>query len=890
MEDSSVKRSNRSPLWRRSVASEVDEELEMHLELRTKEYEAQGMPPKEARRKALERFGDIDRHAAECRREAGGRNRRWHLAMWLDEVGQDFRFALRRFAKRPGMAALLVGMLAIGLGTTLTMAGIWHEAFWKPLPFSDPDRLVTVWEEQTTRGKGLNVVGPANFVAFRDGAESLDQMAGFITVPASLNADGLPPMRVGARWVTDGYFDVLGVQPVLGRTFRPEDALLEDQGRVVISHRLWQQHFGGRRDVEGESLKIDGRPYEVIGVMPAKVALDLGPTRAPYGDAADLWSPMPVTEDWATQRGRWLMIVARLANDATPETAHAEVSGIMDRQREAMPDFNAGWIGHAIALRSILREPVELPLSALGGAVLLLLLVVCINASSLLLSRNLARAEELGVRRALGAGRARLVRQFFAEGLLVAGLAAGIGWFLALGLRRLSAATLPDHLAGSAAHSGGGAWLAALGIGGALILALALLTGLSGLRAAGQPGSTRGFGGGRGRHRVRAGLVFAQTALALVLLVGAALMLQTIHKLLAVDPGFNTDGVVAFSVSPPRDYEPERMSSFLDQLMADVGALPGVEGVGSVTAVPMAGLGAGTSFVATDRPEPEAADWPVADIRVVRGDYFGAMGIDLVQGRDFDSSDRGADTVGSVVVSRDLVDDLWPEGDALGKGLHINWGDPERQRRIVGVVETVHHVDPGTTPRPAIYFPHGQEPERRMSLALTTQRDLETLAPELRQAVAVIDPAIPVYDIHSIRGIVRGTLADRHFLSRVVTAFAALSFLLSIVGVYGVTVLSVTESRQEVGVRMALGARPLEVVGLFVRRVAGWTAAAVLVGLIGSVVAGRAAEALFFGVEATDPSVLAGVALLVAASALVAAAIPARKAARVDPSRTLRWE
>lgn len=885
-----MKRTNKSPLWRRAVGTEVDEELATHLELRTKEYVEQGMSPKDARRKALERFGDLDRHAAECRREAGVRNRRWRVDTWFDEVRQDLRFALRRFAKRPGLAAVLVGMLALGLGTTLTMAGIWHQAFWKPLPFSDPDRLVTLWEEQTTRGKGLNVVGPANFVAFRDGAKTLDQMAGFITVPASLNAEGVPPMRIGARWVTDGYFDVLGVQPVLGRILRPEDALLEDQGRVVISHRLWRQHFGSRQDVEGEMLKVDGRPYEVIGVMPANVALDLGPARAPYGDAADLWSPMPVTEEWATQRGRWLMIVARLADGATPEAAHAEVSGIMKRQREAMPDFNAGWIGHAVPLASILREPVELPLSALGGAVLLLLLVVCINASSLLLSRNLARAEELGVRRALGAGRGRLVRQFFAEGLLLAGLAGGAGWVLALGLRRLSAATLPDHLASSAMSTAGFAWIAALVAGVTLIVALALLTGLSGLRAADRPGSTRGFGGGRARHRVRAGLVFAQTALALVLLVGAALMLQTIHRLLAVDPGFDTDGVMAFSVSPPRDYEPERMSNFLDQLMDDVGALPGVERVGSVTAVPMAGLGAGTSFVATDRPEPEAADWPVADIRVVRGNYFGAMGIDLIQGRAFDSSDQGEDTVGSVVVSRDLADELWPDGDAVGKGLHVNWGDSERERRIVGVVETVHHVDPGTEPRQAIYFPHGQEPERRMSLVLTTQRDLKTLAPELREAVAAIDPAIPVYDVHSIRDIVRGTLADRQFLSRVVTAFAALAFLFSIVGIYGVTMLSVTESRQEVGVRMALGARPLEVVGLFVRRVATWTLAAVVVGLIGSVLAGRAAEALFFGVAATEPSVLVGVALLVAASALVAAAIPASKAARVDPSRTLRWE
>lgn len=892
-----MKRANRSPLWRRSVASEVDDELETHLELRRLEFEAAGLSPEEARRKALERFGDVERHAAECRREAENRNRRWRWSAWLDEWRQDLRFAVRQLGRRPALASLLIGMLALGIGATTALSGMWHAAFWKPLPYGEPDRLVTVWEERVASGKGLNVVGPANFYAFRRSAETLDAMAGFITVPASINVLGdadQPSFRAGIRWVTDGYFDILRVPPTVGRIFTPEVALAgqtEDAGSVVIlSHHLWQERFGGRMGVLGESIEIDGAAYEIVGVMPPEVALDLGPARAPYGNAADLWSPMAVPEEWATRRGRFLMVVARLNDGLGVADTQAEIAGLMKRQAEALPNINDGWIGHAIALREILDQPVDLPLTLLGGAVLVLLSIVCINASSLLLSRNLARGDELKVRRALGAGRGRLLRQLLAEGALVALLSSGAGWLVALALRRLAVTTLPAHLADSAATPALWVWTTSAALAAAVVLLMTWLPGLPTLRGLGRLRRNRAVGGGRERRRMRAGLVFAQTALALVLLVGAALMFQTVRGLLDVDPGFDIDGVVTFSVSPSRSYDPVRASAFYDNLMERVGALPGVENVGAVTYVPMAGLGSGTSFAATDRPEPEPGDRPVADIRVVRRDYFRAFGIDLLRGREFDASDHADQDVGSLVVSRELAESLWPAQDPVGRNLQVNWGDTERERVIVGVVEDVHHADPATAARPAIYFPHAQEPERQMSLVVESTRDLESLAPDFRRLVSEIDPTIPIYDVRAVREILRGTLADQQFLSRIITAFAAVAFLLSVLGIYGVTSISVAESRQEVGLRMALGARPTEVIALFVQRVAIWTSAALVSGLAAAVLAARAAQSLFFGVEAFEPPVLAAVALLVALSALVATVIPARRAAKVDPSRTLRSE
>lgn len=885
-----MKRSNKSPLWRRAVSSEVDEELEMHLEMRTREYEAQGLSPDEARRKARRRFGDLDRHAAQCRREAGGRNRRWRWSAWLDELRQDLRFTLRQLRRRSAMAALVVGMLALGIGLTGTVAGMMHQALWQPLPYAEPERLLTIWEEQISRGKGINVVGPANFVAFRDAAETIDSMAGFISVSANVAGGEGPPVRAPFRWVTAGYFDVLGVPPEVGRTFTPEDSVREDRGVVIISHRLWQSRFGGRDDIVGQLLPVDGREREIVGVMPPHVALDMGPTRAPYGDAADLWGPLPVSDEWATARGRWLMVVARLADGTSAEDANAEIAGIMERQVQAMPAFNTGWIAHAVPLADNLREPLRLPMAALAGAVLIVLLIVCINASSLLLSRNLGRLDELSLRRALGAGRSRLGRQLLAEGVLISALAAALGWLLASRLRPLAAAVLPENLAASAAPSPGWVLAATLGLTLIVVLLCAWLPSLPALGKVARRVQSRSLGGTQSQHRLRAALVFAQTALALVLLVGSALMLQTVHRLLSVDPGFDSDGVVSFGVGLPRGTEPSRMQTFYGDLIERVAALPGVESVGAIDHVPMAGAGSATSFRALDRAEPDEGDWPVADIRTVDGEAFEALGVELKAGRAFDSSDGTDQAIGSVVISRLLADELWPDGDAVGQTLLVNWGDAERTRRIVGIVGDVYLVAPGIQPRGTIYYPQAQEPRALMNIVLETGRGVESMAPELRSVVADLDPTLPIFDLVTVRSLLRGTLADQEFLSRVITAFAALAFLLSVLGIYGVTALSVTESRREIGLRMALGARPLEVVGLFVRRIATWTAGALVVGLAAAVLAARAARDLFYEVEATDPAVLAGVAILVAAAALVAAVIPARRAARVDPSLTLRQE
>ncbi|MEM7355841.1 MAG: FtsX-like permease family protein, partial [Acidobacteriota bacterium] len=391
------------------------------------------------------------------------------------------------------------------------------------------------------------------------------------------------------------------------------------------------------------------------------------------------------------------------------------------------------------------------------------------------------------------------------------------------------------------------------------------------------------------RQRLRSVLVFSQVALALMLLVGAGLMLRTVRGLLQVDPGFEGEGVVSFSMAAARGLEDPQLFTFYDELLARLGALPDVASVGAVTHLPMASLGAATSYFPVDRPEPEAGQAPVADIRVLRGDYLGTLGIPLLSGRAFDSRDRAGQEPGSILISRAAAERHWPGDSAIGRELRISWGDGGA-RRVIGVVGDVHHADLLSPPRDAIYFPQDQERERAMTVVLRTSRTLRDLAPDLRGVVTVLDPALPIYDLRRVDGVVSESLSKQRFLAAILGIFALLALSLAALGIYGITALSVHQSTREIGLRMALGASPWGVAGLFLRRTAVLTVSALALGGVASVLLGRSVESLLFGVRATDPVNLLGMALLLAIAALIAALVPARRAARLDPTVALRWE
>ena len=894
----SRRRSNRSPLWRLPVDREVDEELAFHLDMRIREYLEQGLTEDAARRRALERFGDPRGHAAACRQQARGRNRRWRALQLLDELGQDLRFGLRQLRRRPLLAVCLVGLLAVGLGATTAVCVLLDQALLTPPPYRDPDRLVTLWEQDAGRGKTKNSVSPANFLAWHEETASYQKMAGFITITASLTGEEGPPQRIKARIATEGYLDLLGLPVTRGRAFLPEDFAEGAEPAVVLSERLWRNRFGGG-DIVGQTVTINAEAHRILGVMPAASELDMGPAVSPYGDAADLYSPLRTSESWRQPRGRWLMVLARLAPGVELEQARADLERVMTHQRERHPDFNTGWSSQVVPLSQHLREPMRLALIALFGAVLLVLMIVCMNASSLMVGHTLGRGDELAVRRALGAGRRRLLRQLLVEGAVVVGAAAVLAWLLARGVLQLVRATFPSELlpAHGVAGAGAGAGWVTLALAGFCVLLFGLLPGVMVSLRPRQLARTASLGTSRRRHRLRTTLVFAQVVLALVLLVGAGLMLKTVRGLLAVDPGFHRGGVVSFGVSAPADLEDARAPAFFDQLLERLGALPGVSSTGAITHMPMASLGAATSYYPADRPEPEPGQKPVADIRILRGAYLRTLGIPLIAGRAFDLSDRAGSEPGSILISDSLARRHWPGESALGRQVVVSWGDPG-PRTVVGVVGDVRHADLLTEPRDAIYFPQEQEPESVMNVVLGVDRraggsaaeHLATLAPTLREVVAGLDPSLPIFDLRSVDGVIAGSLSKQRFLAGVLGVFAALALGLAALGIYGVTALAVTQSTREIGLRMALGAAPWEVAGLFLRRTATLTGLALAIGLGASVLLGRTVESLFFGVRSHDPATLTATALVLAAAALVAALIPTRRAARLDPTRALRWE
>jgi len=883
-----VRRRTRSPLWKVPVENEVREELAFHVEMRTREYVEAGMDEEEARRRAEARLGDARRLAADCRRIARRRDRRYRLADLADDVRADGRFALRQLARRPAFTAALVLILALAIGANVAAFSLLDRTLLQPPPYPRPQGLVTLWESKASSGGAKNMVGPANFVAWQEETRSFSAMSGFISVSATLGGDG-EPLRAAARYVTDGYFQILGRPALLGRPLVAEDFAGEGRDVVVLSHGLWQRRFGGDAGVVGRTLPVDGTAREIVGVMPPG-GLDMGPAFTPYGDAPDVWLPMTVSEEWRQPRGRWLMVLARLADGATAASAQTEMDALAERLYRRWPDFNDGWSFLAVPLAEHLRSDKRLPVLTLSAAVVLLLLVAGVNTAGLLLARAAGRGGEVAVRTALGAGPARLARQMLTEGCVLALAAGALG--LALGdlALRFLYPLLPPHLTpqGPPALD-----LAAVGVTVALCLLCSLLFGLPPAFYAWrrQSGWLRAATavGGRSRRRLRAALVFAEVAVAVVLLVAAGLLLRSTHRLLQVDPGFDRAGVVTISSRVANGTEETRVDQIWDQIVQRTAALPGVERAGAVTHVPLASAGAATSYYATDRPLPLPADRPVADVRIVRGDYFRTMGIPLLAGRGFDERERSNDKVGAVIVNESVARRLWPGESALGKRLQVYWGD-DREREIVGVVGGVHHASLKQPGRDAVYFPHRQEIENGMTLVLRSGLDAEALLPAVRQVVAEVDPTMPLFDVGTLSRVVREASSEQRFVAGVVAVFALLALFLAGFGIFSVSAFAVAERGREIGLRLALGASRGAVARMVLRQAAVLTGLALAAGLALSLLAGRFVESLLFEVRPGDPLTLATVTAVLAACALLAAWGPARRAAAVAPMQALRLE
>ncbi len=808
-----------------------------------------------------------------------------------DEMFQDLRFGLRMLLKHKGFTAIAILTLSLGVGANTAIFSVVNAVLLRPLPFAEPERLV--WFGGWTGADKEQGVTPADFLDYREQSQSFTQIAASVSdgIAMNLSGDG-EPERLKGGYVTANYLDVFGVKPALGRTFAAEEGLegisMEGGDRVVVlSHALWQRRFGSDPAIINQTITLDKRNVTVIGVMPPQFQ---------YPPGVELWLPFrfPASPQSAfrSRQFHFLRPVARLKPGVTRAQAQAEVEIIARQLQSLYPKTNANQSLFLTPLQERLVGNVRLTLLTLLGAVGCVLLIACANVANLLLARASARGREIAVRSALGASRGRVVRQLLTESLALA-LLGGLGgmllakWGVKL-LVALSEGYLPraDEVRINATVFG---FTLAVALGAGLLfgLAPALQSARLDLTEALKEGG-RAAGSGARRHRTLNLLVVGEVALAMMLLIGAGLLLNSFIRLQQVSPGFDEKNLLTARIDIPNPYaQPEKKQQFFEQLQQRVAALPGVEAVGLVTELPLARQSADHTFRIERRPEPLPGQNPHADIRAVNHDYFRAMRIPLLKGRYFTEADVRVNAK-VVLISEELARLYFAGENPIGQRLLRGAFGEAPTEEIIGVVGDVRHRGLDIGLRPTIYSP-------TLSLGFTnlvirTTNDPVNLAAAVRREVAAIDPNQPVANVKTMERWVSESVAQPRFRTLLLGLFSGAALLLAMVGVYGVMSYAVSQRVHELGVRMALGARAGDVLRLVIGQGMKLAVAGVAIGMAGAFALTRLIKDLLFGVRATDPATFATFALLLTGVALVACYLPARRATKVDPMVALRHE
>lgn len=804
----------------------------------------------------------------------------------------DFRYALRQFARSPGFAAVAVLTLAVGIGAGVALFSVVHGVLLKPLPYPQPDRIVRLFH--------LNDAGHAarpsdpDFADLRDRSMSFESMTQFGTGVSSV-AGGSQPSRTMHARADAGFFDVIGVSPVLGRRFSVDETARGGPPAVIVSHRYWQRHLNGDPAILGRTLRIDDVEHPVVGVMPE--GFD-------YPAGADLWTPLVPTGTSRTAHNS--EAAARLARGVTVEQAEAELTAIAQSIR-AMHGDDATIAGvRVLPLHDQLTSGVGPLLWSLLGAAALLFAIAWTNVASLVLARATARERELGVRVALGAGAARLVRQFIAEAALLTAAGGAIGIALAAVAVRAFVAAPPRGIARVDAI-GIDATVAAFALTVSVVAALGL--GLFGAWRATRTGAAAATrqreAGGRTGRRAASSLVAVQVALALVLVIGAGLLGRSFMQVLAVDPGFRIDDAVAMRIalpSPRAPAEVERQRAFHARLLDELRALPGVEQAGAINLLPVADGRWNGTFVQLTRPDEVTGfeAWIAlartpgrhgnADYRFVSDGYFDAMGIPVLAGRAVETRDAaGAPHV--VVVNETFAREHYPDRDPIGQLVHFgNMDGVMEPKRVVGVVGDVRESGLERETEPTMFAALQQRRAAgQFSFVMRTSGDPLSVIPAARAALASMDPALPA-EFMTLDEVMSASLGQRRFVLSLVAAFGAAALALALVGLYGAMTFSVNQRTREIGVRMAVGAPRDRVVAMVVGEGLRVVLIGGAVGVAGALLLGRVAEAFMFGVSRFDPVTFVAAPVLLVAAAALTAWLPARRAARIDPNVTLRAE
>jgi putative ABC transport system permease protein len=876
----------RALLRRDSVEAELDEELRAHLDHQVEKYVQSGLPVEEAKRRAKLEFGGLDQVKEECR-DARGVN-------FIETTLQDVRYGSRKLARSPGFTAVAVATLALGIGANTLIFSVVNAAILHPLPFRDANRLVTLWATSPTIGfSGPGTLTDPDYMEWRKQNGVFSEIAAFRGQPSNLTGVGEPARLTGVA-ISPSFLRVLEVNPALGRAFAPEEESAGHNRVAILSDRLWRGRFGSDPSVAGKAIKLDGEFYTVIGVMPGGFG---------FPHEADVWTPLTLASD---AHNATLQIVARLKPGISIERARSDIALIGERRPAKPGDWE--WHITLIPLSQAVASDVRTPLFVLFAAVGLVLLIACANVANLFLARATTRQGEIAIRKALGASRTRVIRQMLTESVTMAVFGGGLGLLLAaLGQSFVAkaASLLPRSLGSprAAAHiasAGIDFWV--LGFTLAISVLTAVLFGLTPAvwASRGELNSSlkeegRGSTTGRGRSYMRDGIVVAEVALAVILLVGAGLLIRSFLHLMNVDPGFSPQNVLTLNISlPDSRYESARsMIAFEQQALDRLSALPGVRSAGGVFGLP---LGNGTiegDFTVEGQPAPAPGAQPfIAAKKVIGGDYFKAIGIPLLRGRYFEEQD--SETAPHVVmVSQSLARHFWPHEEAMGKRLKPGFSN-DAWCTVVGIVGDTKQYSLDETPSPSMYLPYAQAPAtflmQDITLVLRTGADPRSLVTAARRAVQAVDPDLPVFDVASMEQLVYRSVSTPRFNTALLGVFAALALVLAAVGIYGVMSYAVVQRTHEIGVRVALGARAGDILRQVVRQGMLPAVVGIAIGTAGAWAVTRFLSSLLFGVRPTDPMTFTLVPLLLATVALVACLIPARRATKVDPVVALRYE
>jgi putative ABC transport system permease protein len=869
-----------APLRPGRADADLDAELQSHLELHIADNIRAGMTPDAARRSAWIALGGMERTKDEIRDQRG--------FPVLDSLVRDVRHAVRLLLKSPGFTLTAIVILGLGIGANAAIFSIVNGVVLRPLPFPDSSRIVRVWHtppHEQFPGTTIFSVSPANYIDWHAQNTSFERMSVYGFRPANLSGRGEPDALRGAA-VSGEFFEVLRAQALLGRTLLPGDNDPARSHVLVLAERVWKSRFGGDPGVIGTSIQMNGEPYTVVGVMPQQLK---------FPGWADVWMPLVWDAKQQAVRGNHnYLVIARLRSDADVRRAQTEMTTISQRLEQQYPADNKGWGALVVPLHQDMISDVRWGLLVLLGAVACVLLIACANLANLMLARVLGRAREIAIRTAVGASRWRIVQQVLVECtvLSVAGGAVGLlaaSWSVGLIVKSFGT-TLPR--AGEIA------------LDGRVLAFTSVVAILTGVVAAVAPawrmtrGDTnealkQGMGRGgthAGERRVRTLLVTAEIALALVLLVGAGLLIRTLSQLRAVDPGIDPRNVMTATVQiPTTKYKTrEQMARFFDETLQRLRALPGVQAAAAIDALPLQDGGSMQPVAIEGEPARPMSAQPEVAVRLITTGYLQAIGMRVMDGRDFTQADR-PDRPLAVLISASAARRFWPDGSAIGKRLTLGLISNDA-REVVGVVSDVKVHGLNVADAQVIYVPSSQSPSPHLALVVRAAMPPQTIVPSIVGAVHAVDAEQPVIEVQTMDEVIGDSIAQQRFAMRLLTGFAALALLLAAVGIYGVLSYTVRQRVQEIGIRMALGAARVDVVRMVLVEGLKPTFAGMIIGVAGAAAVARVLTSLVFGISPRDAATFAAVSAVVLAVGLLSSLLPAYRATQVDPLEALRAE